>query len=112
MGAVLYEPQRCTLLRRFHQVLLMLDGDVAGRKATKIIAAKLRPRCPVHVVELPISVQADQCRCRRSARSWRLQSSTIIASVTSLNEAIRQGVLIVADHGVRIVIGRWRGVHS
>src|SRR5215831_10352986 len=42
------------------QVLLVLDGDVAGRKATKIIAPKLRPRCPVHVVELPVSVQPDQ----------------------------------------------------
>lgn len=60
MGAVLYEPQRCALLSRFHQILLMLDGDVAGRNATKIIAAKFRPHCPVHVVELPVRVQPDQ----------------------------------------------------
>ena len=60
MGAVLYEPQKCALLSRFHQVFLMLDGDLAGQKATKIIAAKLRSRCPVYVVELPASVQPDQ----------------------------------------------------
>lgn len=60
MGAVLYEPQCCALLSRFHQVILMLDGDIVGRRAAKIIAAKLRPRCPVHVVEVPVSVQPDQ----------------------------------------------------
>jgi DNA primase len=60
MGAVLYEPQCRPLLHQFHQVILMLDGDVAGRRAAKIIAAKLRPRCPVHVVDLPVSVQPDQ----------------------------------------------------
>jgi len=60
MGVVLYEPQCCALLGRFQQVILMLDGDVAGRRATKIIAARLRPRCPIHVVELPFGVQPDQ----------------------------------------------------
>jgi len=60
MGAVLYEPQCCALLGRFHDVILMLDGDVAGRKASKAIAAKLRPRCQLQVVELPVGVQPDQ----------------------------------------------------
>ena len=60
MGAVLYEPRCRALLRRFHQVILMLDGDVAGRRATKVITAKLRARCPVHVIELPVSIQPDQ----------------------------------------------------
>jgi DNA primase len=64
MGAVLYETQRCALLSRFHRLILMLDGDAAGRRATKIIAAKLQPRCPVHVVELPVSAQPDQLSTR------------------------------------------------
>jgi len=64
MGAILYEPQCRALLGRFHQVILMLDGDAAGRRATKVIAAKLRPRCPVHIVELPVDVQPDQLSAR------------------------------------------------
>jgi DNA primase len=64
MGAVLYEPQCRVLLGRFQQVILMLDGDAAGRKAAKIIAAKLRPRCPVHVIELPVDIQPDQLSAR------------------------------------------------
>jgi DNA primase len=60
MGAVLYEPQCRALLGRFRHVNLMLDGDIAGQTAAKSIAAKLRPRCPVRVVELPGGVQPDQ----------------------------------------------------
>ena len=60
MGVVLYEPQYCALLGRFHDVILMLDGDVAGQKASKAIAAKLQPSCQVQVVELPVGVQPDQ----------------------------------------------------
>ena len=60
MGAVLYEPQCRALLGRFGQVILMLDGDITGRKAGKVIAAKLRPHCPVQVIELPVGTQPDQ----------------------------------------------------
>ena len=60
MGAILYEPQRCALLGRFRQMILMLDGDIAGRKANKVIVEKLRPHCPAHVVELPSGTQPDQ----------------------------------------------------
>jgi DNA primase len=60
MGTVLYEPQCCALLGRFPELILLLDGDVAGRRAAKIIAAKLRSSCQVHVIELPVSVQPDQ----------------------------------------------------
>jgi DNA primase len=59
MGAVLYDPQRCAL-GRFRQVILMLDGDVTGRKASKVIAEKLRPISPVQVLELPVGAQPDQ----------------------------------------------------
>jgi DNA primase len=60
MGAVLYEPQACALLKRFRRVILMLDGDTTGRKASAVIAARLRPCCRVRVVDLAIGRQPDQ----------------------------------------------------
>jgi DNA primase len=60
MGAVLYEPQCGVLVDRFRQVILMLDGDVTGRNASKVIAEKLRPISRVQVVELPGATQPDQ----------------------------------------------------
>lgn len=60
MGAVLYEPQRGALAGRFRQVILMLDGDITGRKASKVIAEKLRPIFTVQVLELPVGAQPDQ----------------------------------------------------
>jgi DNA primase len=81
MGAVLYEPQCCALLRRFHQVILMLDGDVAGRRAGKIIAAKLRSHCPVHVIELPVNIQPDQLSMQ--------ETREILAPATQRRLAVR-----------------------
>jgi DNA primase len=60
MGSVLYEPQRRILLERFRRVILMLDGDPAGRKAITVIAEELRPHCSVRVVLLQDGVQPDQ----------------------------------------------------
>ena len=60
MGSALYEPQRHALLERFREVRLLLDGDRAGRNASRIVAAKLRPHCQVHVVDLPVDTQPDQ----------------------------------------------------
>lgn len=60
MGSALYEPQRHVLLERFGQVILLLDGDATGRKASTAIAQKLRPHCQVRVVLLPEGVQPDQ----------------------------------------------------
>jgi len=60
MGAVLYEPQCRALLGRFRNVILMLDGDIAGQRAATSIAVKLQPRRPVRVVELPAGQQPDQ----------------------------------------------------
>ena len=37
-----------------------LDGDVTGRKASKVIAEKLRPISQVQVLELPVGAQPDQ----------------------------------------------------
>ena len=60
MGSVLYEPQRQALCERFRQVVLLLDGDPTGRKASTVIAHKLRPHCSVQVVLLADGVQPDQ----------------------------------------------------
>ena len=59
MGSALYEPQRCALFGRFRHVVVMLDGDLTGRKASKTIAGRLRPHCTVQVVELPLGAQPD-----------------------------------------------------
>lgn len=60
MGSVLYEPQRQALLDRFRCVILLMDGDAAGRKASTAIAQQLPPRCSVRVILLPDGVQPDQ----------------------------------------------------
>jgi DNA primase len=60
MGSALYESQQRLLLERFRQVILMLDGDAAGRRATIEIAARLRPHCPVQVIDLASDLQPDQ----------------------------------------------------
>jgi DNA primase len=60
MGAALYDSQRRALLRHFRSLILMLDGDPAGRFATARIAAQLRPHVPVRVIHLPDQVQPDQ----------------------------------------------------
>ena len=40
--------------------ILLLDGDATGRKASAVIAQKLRPHCHLQVVLLPNGVQPDQ----------------------------------------------------
>jgi DNA primase len=60
MGAALYESQQRQLLERFQRVILMLDGDAAGRRATATIAAHLQRHASVRVIHLPDAVQPDQ----------------------------------------------------
>jgi DNA primase len=60
MGSALYAPQRQALLERFRHIILMLDGDTTGRKATVVISQQLRQHCRVRVVSLPDGVQPDQ----------------------------------------------------
>jgi DNA primase len=38
----------------------LLDGDATGRKASTVVAQRLRPHCSVRVVLLPDGVQPDQ----------------------------------------------------
>ncbi len=60
MGSVLYEPQRQALVERFRHVILLLDGDSTGRKASAVIANKLMPHCSVQVILLADGLQPDQ----------------------------------------------------
>jgi DNA primase len=60
MGSALYEPQQRLLLERFQRVILLLDGDAAGRRATAEIDTRLRPHCCLQAITLPADMQPDQ----------------------------------------------------
>jgi hypothetical protein len=59
MGPALYERQQWLLSGRFRDIVLMLDGGQAGRRARAMISARLAGRCPVRVIELAAGVQPD-----------------------------------------------------
>ena len=60
LGTELYEHPAELLQARFGRVLLMLDGDEAGRLGRDRVAARLRNRCEVGVIQLPEGEQPDQ----------------------------------------------------
>jgi len=60
MGTALYPAQQRALLQCFRNLILMLDGDEAGRRATAVLAARLRPHASVSGIRLPDSLQPDQ----------------------------------------------------
>jgi DNA primase len=64
MGSALYEPQRYALRERFRHVILLMDGDATGRRASSVVAQNLRPHCSVRVVLLPDGIQPDQLSAR------------------------------------------------
>jgi DNA primase len=59
MGAALYPSQQRALLERFRRVILMLDGDSAGQRATAAITARLRTHCALRVIHLPAQTHPD-----------------------------------------------------
>jgi len=60
MGCTLSMQQRELLERCFASVILLLDGDEAGRNATVKIAASLSAHMTVHCGHVPIGRQPDQ----------------------------------------------------
>jgi DNA primase len=60
MGTELYEHPAELVRERFGRVLLMLDGDAAGRQVRGRVVSRLRDRCEVRVVEVPEGAQPDQ----------------------------------------------------
>lgn len=63
MGSSLSAAQESTLLRHFDRIVLMLDGDAAGRAASDVIAARLSGWRLVQVVRVPDGSQPDQLSC-------------------------------------------------
>jgi DNA primase len=59
MGTALSTAQQRLLVEQFSQITLMLDGDAAGRAASPLLAARLRPHCVVREVILPPACQPD-----------------------------------------------------
>ena len=60
MGSSLSTVQQASLLRHFDRIVLMLDGDAAGRGASQAIAARLSGCCTVEVIQLAEDHQPDQ----------------------------------------------------
>ena len=60
MGSALYERQRWLLSERFRKIVLMLDGDQTGRRASATVVARLAGCSLVRVIELAAGLQPDQ----------------------------------------------------
>jgi DNA primase len=60
MGSSLSTEQERTLIGHFEQVFLMLDGDTAGRTASRAITGQLSPDCCVMTIQVPRCTQPDQ----------------------------------------------------
>ena len=59
MGSALSATQQELLLGHFGELVLMMDGDETGRRASQRIAAQLGNRIPVRVVEVPAGNQIN-----------------------------------------------------
>jgi DNA primase len=77
MGTRLSDAQQHVLLRSFRGVILMLDGDEAGRRATASIAARLRPYTSLRVIPLPASLQPDQLSAAEIGQILRLHTDRV-----------------------------------
>lgn len=60
MGVSLSEMQEKILLERFPQLVLMLDGDEAGRRASQQLVGRLAGKVAVAVTEMASGRQPDQ----------------------------------------------------
>src|SRR5262249_31604296 len=79
MGATLSEVQEILLLARFGEVVLMLDGDEAGRCATRQRAARLWGKIPLNIAEVPSGRQPDQLSSEEIERILRIASDAAAA---------------------------------
>jgi len=69
MGVSLSEAQEKLLLQRFQQLVLMLDGDEAGQRASQQLAARLRGKVSLSMVRVPSGRQPDQLSSEEIGRS-------------------------------------------
>ena len=64
MGSTMSDQQAALLATHFSRVVLMLDGDAAGRHGAGAIAGRLRDRMDVVVINLGEGMQPDQLASR------------------------------------------------
>jgi DNA primase len=69
MGVSLSEVQEKLLLDRFQELMLMLDGDEAGQRASQQLAARLRGKVLLSMVGVPSGRQPDQLSSAEIGRS-------------------------------------------
>ena len=60
LGVSLSEAQEKLLRERFPRLVLMLDGDEAGQRASQQLAKRLRGRVSLSIVKVPSGRQPDQ----------------------------------------------------
>jgi hypothetical protein len=60
LGVSLSEAQEKLLLERFPRLALMLDGDEAGQRASRQLAARLQGKVSLSIVKVPSGRQPDQ----------------------------------------------------
>lgn len=60
LGASLSQAQEKLLLERFQELVLMLDGDEVGRRASRQLAGRLRGKVSLSLAEAPGGRQPDQ----------------------------------------------------
>lgn len=78
MGCSLSTVQESGLRHHFERIILMLDGDAAGRSASEVIATRLLGWRLVQVVRVPDGSQPDQLSCATIRR--------LLAAVSCPNE--------------------------
>ncbi|MGH9627351.1 MAG: toprim domain-containing protein [Bryobacteraceae bacterium] len=71
MGVSLSQTQEQLLLERFQQLVLMLDGDEAGRRASQQLAAQLWGKVSLSIVGTPSGGQPDQLSSEEIGRLLR-----------------------------------------
>lgn len=74
MGVSLSELQEQLLRERFPQLVLMLDGDEVGQRASQQLAARLRGKVSLYMVEVPSGQQPDQLSNEEIGGSLRVAS--------------------------------------
>jgi DNA primase len=60
MGSTFSRRQSHLLTRHFQSLILLLDGDAAGRRAANQIAQSLQSQMPIRRIDLPDGRQPDQ----------------------------------------------------
>lgn len=84
MGSTLSAAQQHLLRQRFPRVILMLDGDAAGHRASAEIAGQLRAVCSLQVIELLPQMQPDQLSAEQVRQL--LQASSRRCSVNGIGK--------------------------